>query len=131
MYIRTAFVQISDNYLLADLNRYTDFVCIQTLASCLIALIYYLTIFFCFLDILLDFFDILLYFFAKFCLFCVFEFFGCYLWLLNNAPLCLKIFWASSAFALVGWLTPSDGLISLIDGSALFLASLTSLWWVG
>ena len=87
--------------------------------------------YFLFFDILLDFFDILLYFFAKFCLFCVFEFFGCYLWLLNNAPLCLKTFWASSAFALVGWLTPSDGLISLIDGSALFLASLTSLWWVG
>ena len=92
MYIRTAFVQILDNYLLADLNRYMDFVCIQTLASCLIALIYYLTIFFCFLDILLDFFDILLYFYAKFRLFCVFEFFDCYLWLLNNAPLCLKIF---------------------------------------
>ena len=48
MYIRTAFVQISDTYLLADLNRYTDFVCIQTLASCLIALIYYLTNFFVF-----------------------------------------------------------------------------------
>ena len=45
MYIRTVFVQILDNYLLADLNKYMDFVCIQTLASCLIALIYYLTIF--------------------------------------------------------------------------------------
>ena len=112
MYIRTVFVQISDNYLLADLNRYMGF-CLYTDP-----------------DFLLDCFDILLYFYAKFRLFCVFEFFGCYLWLLNNAPLCLKTFWASSAFALVGWLAPSDGLISLFDGLALFLASLTSLWWV-
>ena len=48
----------------------------------------------------------------------------------------ISLFWrigpllGFSDVALVGWLTPSGGLISLFDGLALFLASLTSLWWV-
>ena len=131
MYIRTAFVQILDNYLLADLNRYMDFVCIQTLASCLIALIYYLTIFFVFSI----YYSTSLIYYSISMLNSAYSAFSSSLAAIYGCltmPLyVLKIFWASSAFALVGWLTPSDGLISLIDGSALFLASLTSLWWVG
>merc|ERR1712198_732469 len=42
-----------------------------------------------------------------------------------------KDFLGFSCFALVDWLTTSDGPMSLFDGLALFLASLTSLWWVG
>ena len=112
MYIRTVFVQISDNYLLADLNRYMGF-CLYTDP-----------------DFLLDCFDILLYFYAKFRLFCVFEFFGCYLWLLNNAPLYLKIF----CFCFGGFQMPPlmdeypcfDGLASLLGFSNVALVGLVA-----
>ena len=53
------------------------------------------------------------------------------LWWINILVWRIGTLLGFSDVALVGWLTPSDGLISLFDGLALFLASLTSLWWVG
>ena len=81
MYIRPVFVQILDNYLLADLNGYMDFVCIQTLASCLIVLIYY---------------SISSIYYSISMLNSAYSAFSNSLtamfWLLNNALLCLKLF---------------------------------------
>ena len=81
MYIRPVFVQIVDNYLLADLNGYMDFVCIQTLASYLIALIYY---------------SISSIYYSISMLNSAYSAFSNSLtamfWLLNNALLCLKLF---------------------------------------
>ena len=127
MYIRTVFVQILDNYLLVDLNKYMDFVCIQTLASCLIALIYYLTIF-----VFSIYHSTSSIYYSISMLNSAYSAFTssltAMLWLLNNAPLCFKYFLFLLCW--VGWPSLMNWYSCFLTDWPLFLAFLTSLWWV-